>query len=92
VVSATDPHGRYSRFSRSETIPNVHKLIYGQTALKERRQTAQLKLESQERNLINNIKKKRNQNKSIVTKADIGNTVVILNKEDYNNKIEEFIT
>jgi hypothetical protein len=75
-----------------QLIANVEKLINEQKPLKERRQTAQLKLESQERNLINNMKKKIKQNKLIVAKADIGNTLVILNKEDYNNKIEESIT
>lgn len=68
---------------------NIRKLINEQKTLKERRQTAQLKLEYQERNLINKIKKKINQNKVIAAKADIGNTLVVLNKEDYNNKIEE---
>jgi hypothetical protein len=48
--------------------------------------------ESQERHLINNIKKKINQNQLIATKADKGNTLVILHKDDYKNKIEEFIT
>jgi hypothetical protein len=41
---------------------------------------------------MNNIKKKINQNQLIVTKANKGNTLVILRKVEYNNKIEEFIT
>jgi hypothetical protein len=32
------------------------------------------------------------QNQLTITKADKGNTLVIMYKEDYNNKIEEFIT
>jgi hypothetical protein len=35
---------------------------------------------------------KINQNQLIVTKADKDSTLVILHKDDYNNKIEEFIT
>jgi hypothetical protein len=41
----------------------------------------QSKLESQERHLINNIKKKINQNQLIVTKADKGNTLVITQRK-----------
>jgi hypothetical protein len=36
-------------------------------------------------------KKKINQNELIVTKADKSNTLVILHKEDYKNKILEFV-
>jgi hypothetical protein len=42
---------------------NIRKLINKQRTQKERRQTTKGKLESQERQLINNIKKKINQNK-----------------------------
>jgi hypothetical protein len=82
-------HERDQKYMRQLIANNIRKLINEQKTLKERRQTAQLKLEYQERNLINKIKKKINQNKVIAAKADIGNTLVVLNKEDYNNKIEE---
>jgi hypothetical protein len=35
---------------------------------------------------------KINQNQSIVTKADKGSALVILHKDEYDNKIQEFIT
>jgi hypothetical protein len=35
---------------------------------------------------------KINPNQLIVTKADKANTLIILHKNDYNNKIEELIT
>jgi hypothetical protein len=41
---------------------------------------------------MKNIKKKTEQNLLFVTKADKGNTLVIIHKEDYNSKVEEFIT
>jgi hypothetical protein len=40
---------------------------------------------------IKSIKQKLTCNQLIVTKADNGNTLVIMKEEDYNNKIEEFI-
>jgi hypothetical protein len=63
-----------------------------QMTLKKRRQKTHSKLLSEEQHFINNIRKKINQNKLIATKADKGNTLVILHKEDYKNKIEEFTT
>jgi hypothetical protein len=49
-------------------------------------------LELQEQHLINIIKRKINQNQLNVTKADKGNTLVTLQKEDYYNKTEEITT
>jgi hypothetical protein len=37
------------------------------------------------------IRKKIDINKSIITKADKGKTLVILTKEEYNQKIKNFI-
>jgi uncharacterized protein (AIM24 family) len=59
---------------------------------KENRQTYKEKIEAQEHHLMKNIKKKIEQNQSIITKADKDNTIVILYKEDYNSKVEEYIT
>jgi hypothetical protein len=47
-------------------------------------------METQGRHLIKRMK--INQNHLIKTKADEGNTLIILHKDEYNNKIEEFIT
>jgi hypothetical protein len=41
---------------------------------------------------MKNMKKKIEQNQLIMTKADKSSTLVILHKEDYNNKVEGFIT
>jgi hypothetical protein len=60
--------------------------------IKESRHTLKSKLASQERHLVDSIKQKINQNQLVVTKADKGKTLVMLHKDDYNNKIEEFIT
>ena len=40
---------------------------------------------------LNNIKKKLQKGKATLLKADKGNTIVIWYREDYNNKIQEFI-
>jgi hypothetical protein len=59
---------------------------------KESRQTYTEKIEAQEYHLMKNIEKKIEQNQLIITKPDKGNTLVILHKEDYNSKVEAFIT
>jgi hypothetical protein len=61
---------------------NTQKLINKQNAQTERRQTSQQKLETHERKLTYNIKKKTEQNQLVVTKVDKGSTLVILRKED----------
>jgi hypothetical protein len=45
----------------------------------------------QEAKTIKNIKSKLNTNKATVTRADKGNTLVILPTEQYNSKMEDFI-
>jgi hypothetical protein len=45
-----------------------------------------------EKRLIIKVRKKLIQNKLIITKADKGNTLVIMGKDDYYQKIDEFIT
>jgi hypothetical protein len=41
--------------------------------------------------MIKDIKRKIQQDQLIITRADKGNMLIIMHKEDYNNKIEEFI-
>jgi hypothetical protein len=41
---------------------------------------------------IKNIKQKLTNNQAIITKADKGNTLISINENDYNNKIEAFIS
>jgi hypothetical protein len=50
---------------------------------KDSRRTYKEKLEAQEHRLMLNIKKKIKQYQLIVTKADKGNTLVIMHKEEY---------
>jgi hypothetical protein len=79
-------------YIRQLVANNIQKLINKQQTKKESRQTHKEKIEAREHRLIKDIKKKIEQNQLIVTKADKGNSLVILHKEDYNNKVEEFIT
>lgn len=50
-----------------------------------------IKSSKQEMQIIKNISTKLKENKAIITKADKGNTSVIIKKEEYDNKVEEFI-
>jgi hypothetical protein len=74
-------------YIRQLVANNIKKLINKQRMKKGSRQTHKEKIEAREHRL-----KKEEQNQLIVTKADKGNTLVILHKEDYNNKVEELIT
>jgi riboflavin synthase len=84
-------HAKNHIFMRQIVVNNIQKLINEQEIQKESRQTHKLKLELHEQHTINSIKK-INKNQLIVTKAGKGNTLVILHKDNYNNKIKEFIT
>jgi hypothetical protein len=44
-----------------------------------------------EKQTINKIKNKLLTNKTIITKADKGNSIVITYQDDYHNKIQNFI-
>jgi hypothetical protein len=79
-------------YMRQLIANNIKKITNKHNSLKERRHTNHTKREHLEWNTIKNLKQKINQNQLIVTKADKGNTLVILHRDDYNNKIEEFIT
>lgn len=54
--------------------------------------TYKTKQEAHEKKLIKNIKKKLTQNNLTVTKSNKENTLVIIHQDDYNQKINEFIT
>jgi hypothetical protein len=70
---------------------NIPKLIHKQNTNQDRRQTTRQKMEIRERKLIHHIKKKITDNQLIITKADKGNTLVILHKDTYNEKVKEFM-
>ena len=44
-----------------------------------------------ERRILKTLKKKLSDDQALVTKADKGNTLVIINKNDYDDKIRDFI-
>jgi hypothetical protein len=72
---------------------NIQKLINKQNSLTERdTKTIRSKRRHLELNTIKSLKHKINQNQQIITKADKGKTLVMLHKEEYNNRIEDFIT
>jgi hypothetical protein len=73
-------------------VNNSQKFTNKHNTLKERHQTGYTKREHLEWNTIKSLRHKINQNQLIITKADKGNMLVILHKNDNNNKIEEFIS
>jgi hypothetical protein len=70
-----------------QTIANKLKIL-----MNNERQTQSTKQESVEKKLIRKIRSKLKQNNLIVTKADKGNTLVIMQQNDYHQKVDEFIT
>jgi hypothetical protein len=69
---------------------NLQKIINKETTQKERRTTLKMKHKIHKRKLINNIKKKMNQNHLIISKVDKGNTAFIIHGNKYNKNVEEF--
>jgi hypothetical protein len=69
---------------------NIKKITNEHNTLKGKFQTIHTKREHLEWNTIKSLKHKTNQNQLIITKTDKGNTLIILHKDDYNNKIKEF--
>ena len=60
--------------------------------IKQRNNTkSRTKTEEKEYSTIKSIHKKLNQHNAMITKADKGKTTVIINKEEYNNKVMEFL-
>jgi hypothetical protein len=70
---------------------NIIKIANKHNSFKERRHTIHTKREHPEWNKIKNLKQKINQDQIIITKTDKGHTLVTLHRDEYNNKIEEFI-
>jgi hypothetical protein len=79
-------------YIRQLVANNIKKITNKHNSLKGKRHTNRIKREHVEWNTIKSLKHKINQNQLITTKADEGNTLVTLHKDDYNNTIEEFIT
>jgi hypothetical protein len=74
------------------TANSIQKLMNTQKMKKDGRRTYKENKEAQGYRLSKYIKNKIEQNQLIVTKAVKGNNLVIIHKEDYNSKVEEFIT
>jgi hypothetical protein len=79
-------------YMRQLVANNIKKIINTENTKTNRRQTTLQKREVQEQKLIRNIKKKLNDKQLFITKADKGNTIVILHKETYNNKVIKFLS
>jgi hypothetical protein len=71
---------------------NIQKITNKHNTLKEKHQTIYTKREHLEWDTVKSLRHKINQNQLIITKAENGNTLVILHKNDFNKRIEEFIT
>jgi hypothetical protein len=74
--------------SRYQVAQNIKKL-QGQQQSNKTQTPIKIK---EENKLINQIKQKLRTNEAITTKADKGNTVVIIYQKDYNQKIQDFIS
>jgi hypothetical protein len=74
------------------TANNIQKLINKQNKKKDSRRTFRENLTALEQKLIINVKYKIKQHQLIVTKADKGKTLVIINQEDYDRNVNEFIS
>jgi hypothetical protein len=79
-------------YMRQITANKIQKLINKQNEKNDSRRTFKEKLAALEEKLIINIKNKIKQHQLILTKADKGNTLVIINQEDYDRKVNEFIS
>jgi hypothetical protein len=79
-------------YMRQLVANNLQKNTDREATEKVKRTTLQMKHYSYEKKLINNIKTKMMQNHLIITKADKGNTLVIIHEHEYNEKVQEFIS
>jgi hypothetical protein len=70
---------KLQKLINQEKTKNNNKMAYA---------TKQAKYEKQ---LVWNIKKKINENDLIITKADKGNTLIIMKKDEYNQKTTDFM-
>jgi hypothetical protein len=90
AINKIDP--KEQEYMRQIVANNIKKLINKYKTLNDRRITLKHKRDIRERKLIYNIKEKIKSNLLVIVKADKGNTLVILQEDDYNHKVKEFIT
>jgi hypothetical protein len=76
---------------RQAVANNLQKLIRKETTT-EKRNTHAARSAIAEKKLVQKLQEKLEQNNLILTKADKGNTIVIIPKDDYHRKINEFIS
>jgi hypothetical protein len=74
--------------SSSQQSPNTNRT---RKKTKRKKSNRQRKTRATRQKLINNIKIKKKLNNLVATKADKGNTLIIINKDEYDQKIDEFI-
>jgi hypothetical protein len=77
---------------RQAVSQKLHRLINKEKTQIEKRTNHKTRQESIEKKIITNLKKKIKEHNLIVTKADKGNTLVIIEQNEYHQKIKDFIT
>ena len=75
-------------YVRHQVAKNIKKLYQQQ----EQGNTYRDKQANKEDRIMKQIKHKLNKNKAIISKADKGNSTVVLYLDDHNSKINEFIS
>jgi hypothetical protein len=86
AVDLLDPHEQtYMRQRIAYCLRNL-------TDKNTRNNARNTKLASVEKKVIRDLKQKLEENNLMVTKADKGNTLIIMSKDEYHLKIQDFIT
>jgi hypothetical protein len=89
AINLLNPHEQ--AYMRQAVMKNLQKLINKETQT-EKRNTHAARTANTEKKLIQNLQDKLEQNNLILTKADKGNTVIVVQKDVYHNKINDFIS
>jgi hypothetical protein len=89
AINLLNPHEQ--AYMRQAVTKNLRKLINKETWT-EKRDTHAVRSAITEKKLIQNLHSKLEQNNLILTKADKGNTVIIIHKDVYHQKINDFIS
>jgi hypothetical protein len=77
---------------RQTVTQKLHKLINNTKTQIEKRNTHTSRQELVEKKLVQKIHEKLERNNLIITRADKGNTLIIIHKDVYHQKINDFIT
>jgi hypothetical protein len=83
---------KHQEYMRQTVANKTETLIKCEQLKKQRKTTNKDKQAQHEKKLITNIKNKMKQNSLTITKADKRNTLIIIDINHYNQKIDNFIT